>query len=132
MLAAQVRKLITARARKNKRTARMLANTIRYPYLSEFSSKNRMPIVSTDAKFREISLGFEKRSDEISRGLVEFRSNTVEPPVCDHSKCQAATCSRPGGELKSNSLACSNYRLTPCTNANLTHVITFSGHKNIK
>ena len=76
----------------------MLANTIRYPYLSEFSSKNRMPIVSTDAKFREISLGFEKRSDEISWGLVEFRSNIVEPPVSDHSICQAATWSRTGGE----------------------------------
>ena len=57
-----------------------------------------MPIVFTDAKFREISLGFEKRSDEISWGLVEFRSNIVEPPVSDHSICQAATWSRTGGE----------------------------------
>ena len=29
----------------------------------------------------KISLGFEKRSDEISRALVESRSNTVKPPV---------------------------------------------------
>ena len=32
VLAARLRKLITARTRKNKRTARMLAKTSRYPY----------------------------------------------------------------------------------------------------
>ena len=34
VLPVRMRKLITARARKNKRTARMLAKTIRYPYYS--------------------------------------------------------------------------------------------------
>ena len=32
VFAARMRKLITARARKNKRTARMLTKTIRYPF----------------------------------------------------------------------------------------------------
>ena len=35
-----------------------------------------MPIVSTDAKFREISFGFEKCSNDISRGLVHRKVNS--------------------------------------------------------
>ena len=33
VLAARIRKLITVRARKNKRTTRMLAKTIQYPWV---------------------------------------------------------------------------------------------------
>ena len=65
LLAARMRKLITARARKNKRTARMLAKTIRYP-----SQRHYQPIVPTRGKYPDEQWSSVKIFLQIS-GLIE-------------------------------------------------------------
>ena len=65
VLAARMRKLIIARARKNKRTVRMLAKTIRYP-----SQRHYQPIMPARGKYPDEKWSSMKIFLQIS-GLIE-------------------------------------------------------------